>query len=188
MVDKAFPVDFLAERGQDGLRGRWAATGRGSGQQPTRHRLAGRGRCARRCATRSARCSARSPPPTADGGVGAQSVAWLNCEAHRTHTYNGSQLSFCPGAADANRRFPAAARACRRRPPGQHDLSRKQESQHNTMPVLVVPNLPADPQRDPLLRRVQVWRPFQKRQPGDHPFFGRRAHLESAGDCRMAHF
>ena len=27
MVDKAFPVDFLAERGQDGLRGRWAATG-----------------------------------------------------------------------------------------------------------------------------------------------------------------
>ena len=42
MVDKAFPVDFLAERGQDGLRGRWAATGRGSGQQPTRHRLAGR--------------------------------------------------------------------------------------------------------------------------------------------------
>ena len=28
MVDKAFPVDFPAERGQDGLRGRWAATGR----------------------------------------------------------------------------------------------------------------------------------------------------------------
>ena len=27
-MDKAFPVDFPAERGQDGLRGRWAATGR----------------------------------------------------------------------------------------------------------------------------------------------------------------
>ena len=42
VVDKAFPVDFPAERGQDGLRGSWAATGRGSGRQPTRHRLAGR--------------------------------------------------------------------------------------------------------------------------------------------------
>ena len=41
-MDKAFPVDFPAERGQDGLRGGWAATRRGSGRQPTRHRLAGR--------------------------------------------------------------------------------------------------------------------------------------------------
>ena len=41
-MDKAFPVDFPAERGQDGLRGSWAATGRRSGRQPTRHRLAGR--------------------------------------------------------------------------------------------------------------------------------------------------
>ena len=42
VVDKAFVVDFPAERGQDGLRGGWAATGRRSGRQPTRHRLAGR--------------------------------------------------------------------------------------------------------------------------------------------------
>ena len=93
VVDKAFAVDFPAERGQDGLRGGWAATGRRSGRQPTRHHLA----APPRWTAGTARDDAPELPAGCEDGSASMASALLPF-AYRHSALHRSRPLALPGA------------------------------------------------------------------------------------------